>query len=100
VTAHSAISHIPRLAPAEQPRHRAFMQVLAEGTASTADWFAARAALLVLRYVDAWASGEWLPVQLLAERAAVADAIGAVPAGDQYRGLLPSYSSAQRRSGR
>jgi hypothetical protein len=44
--------------------------------------------LLVLRYVDAWSSGEWLPVQLLAERAAVADAIAEIPRGDHTRGLL------------
>jgi tetratricopeptide (TPR) repeat protein len=44
--------------------------------------------MLVLRYVDAWASGEWLPVQLLAEYSAVGDAVNAVPADHQARALL------------
>jgi hypothetical protein len=64
------------------------MYALADGAPSSASWLAARAGLLVLRYVDAWASGEWLPVQLLAERGAVADAICEIPSGDQFRGLL------------
>jgi len=64
------------------------LEALAQGDPASTDWLAARAGLLVLRYVDAWGSGEWLPVQLLAERSAVADAICEIPAGNQFRSLL------------
>jgi tetratricopeptide (TPR) repeat protein len=88
VTAHLKYSRIPRIVPADEFRHRAFLQALANGNVASNQWLAARAGLLALRYVDAWATGEWLPVQLMAERAAVTDAIAAIPAGDQMRGLL------------
>src|SRR5580704_9458111 len=79
---------VPRISPIDEPRHRAFMRALAHGDSSSTNWLAGRAGLLVLRYVDAWASGEWLPIQLLAERGAVTDAIRDVPVGVQFRGLL------------
>ncbi len=69
-------------------RHRPFLQALAQGEPTSPEWLAARAGLLLLRYMDAWSTGEWLPVQLLAERAAVSEAICAIPSGDQFRGLL------------
>ncbi len=64
------------------------MEVLANDGSSPRDWNAARAGLLVLRHVDAWASGEWLPNQLFAEREAVAGAVAEVGAEDPFRGLL------------
>jgi hypothetical protein len=88
VTRYSSVSRIPRLVAADELRHRAFLQTLAHGDPTSADWLAARAGLLVLRYVDAWATGEWLPVQLLAEHSAVADAICEIPRGSEFRGLL------------
>jgi tetratricopeptide (TPR) repeat protein len=84
----SAPSSIPRIDIDTGLRHRAFLEALAEGEPTSSEWLAARAGLLTLRYVDAWASGEWLAVQLLAERSAVCDAIVEVPAGNQFRGLL------------
>ena len=69
-------------------RHRPFLQALTQGDPTSPEWLAARAGLLVLRYMDAWSTGEWLPVQLLAERAAVSEAICAIPSGYQFRGLL------------
>ena len=79
---------VPRIDRVDRPRHHAFLRLLAGGDPESREWLCARAGLLVLRYVDAWSSGEWLPVQLLAERAAVADAIVEIPRGDQMRGLL------------
>jgi tetratricopeptide (TPR) repeat protein len=84
----SAPSSIPRIDIPTGLRHRAFLEALADGEPTSSTWLAARAGLLALRYVDAWASGEWLPVQLLAERSAVCDAIGEIPTGNQFRGLL------------
>jgi hypothetical protein len=83
-----ASSSIPRIETETGLRHQAFLEVLAEGEPTSSEWLAARAGLLALRYVDAWASGEWLAVQLLAERSAVCDAIAEIPAGNQFRGLL------------
>jgi hypothetical protein len=88
VTRINAASRIPRLVAPDELRHSAFLQVLANGDGVSGDWLAARAGLLVLRYVDAWATGDWLPVQLMAERSAVADAICEVPATSEFRGLL------------
>ena len=88
MTAHLKPTSIPQIVRPDELRHRAFLQALADGDVASSNWLGARAGLLVLRYVDAWATGEWLPVQLMAERAAVADAIAEIPAGDQIRGLL------------
>ena len=79
---------IPLIPSGTDLRHRPFLQALAQGDPTSPEWLAARAGLLLLRYMDAWSTGEWLPVQLLAERAAVSEAICAVPSGDQFRGLL------------
>lgn len=84
----ATVSSIPRIEAETGFRHRAFLEALANGDPASSAWLAARAGLLALRYVDAWASGEWLQVQLLAERSAVCDAIAEIPAGNQFRGLL------------
>lgn len=83
-----ALSCIPRIGGDTGFRHRPFLEALADGDPTAGEWLAARAGLLALRYIDAWATGEWLPVQLLAERLAVTDAICEIPKGDQFRGLL------------
>jgi tetratricopeptide (TPR) repeat protein len=83
-----ALPAIPLITRDTDLRHRPFLHALAHGEPASAEWLAARAGLLLLRYMDAWSTGEWLPVQLLAERAAVSDAICAIPSGDQFRGLL------------
>ena len=84
----SVLPAVPLIPSDTALRHRPFLQALAQVDPTSADWLAARAGLLLLRYVDAWSTGEWLPVQLLAERSAVSDAICAIPSGDQFRSLL------------
>ncbi len=84
------------LLPEEFPRrfdatarlqHQAFFEVLQHGE-GTRDWIAARAGLIVLRYVMARIESDGEPGALAAEESKVAAAVDALPADDAERAAL------------
>jgi hypothetical protein len=68
-------------------QHQAFFEALQHGE-GTRDWTAARAGLIVLRYVLARSDTEWEPGALAAEEGGVSDAVDALPADDPERAAL------------
>jgi tetratricopeptide (TPR) repeat protein len=90
------------LLPEEFPRrsdatarlqHQAFFEVLQHGE-GTRDWIAARAGLIVLRYVLARSESDGEPGALAAEEGKVAAAVDALPAGDAERAALHAVLNA------
>jgi hypothetical protein len=68
-------------------QHQAFFEALQHGE-GTRDWIAARAGLIVLRYVLARSESDGDPGALAGEEGRVAAAIEALPAGDAERAAL------------
>ena len=92
------------LLPEEVPRksdatarlqHQAFFEVLQHGE-GTRDWIAARAGLIVLRYVLARSESDGEPGALAAEESKVATAVDALPADDAERVALHAVLTAMR----
>jgi hypothetical protein len=74
-------------------QHEAFFEVLQHGE-GTRDWIAARAGLIVLRYVLARSESDGEPGALAAEESNVAAAVDALPDGDAERAALHSVLNA------
>jgi tetratricopeptide (TPR) repeat protein len=68
--------------PAGGPPYRAFLEALRDLDEGSAEWRAAYAGFLVLRYVGAWSLGEWRSRELERERAAVTAALQTLSDGD------------------
>jgi hypothetical protein len=90
------------LLPEEVPRrsdatarlqHQAFFEALQHGE-GTRDWIAARAGLIVLRYVLAGSESDGEPGALAAEEGKVAVAVDALPADDAERAALHTVLAA------
>ena len=85
-------------AKGEAARYRAFFVTLGSVPEGAAEWRAAFAGLVTLRYVDAWAESGFSGASLDAERQAVESAIRAVPGDMPEHGLLHRQSRRAART--
>jgi tetratricopeptide (TPR) repeat protein len=87
----------PLLGPNSIPPHRAFFEALGNLPEGSAEWRAALAGLVTLRYLDAWAEGGATAAELSTERQAVQKAIAVLPANAPERiylgGLVDASTS-------
>jgi tetratricopeptide (TPR) repeat protein len=84
----------PLLGPNSIPPHRAFFEALGRLPEGSADWRAALAGLVTLRYLDAWAEGSGTAAELTTERQAVQKAIAVLPANTPERIYLAGLVDA------
>jgi tetratricopeptide (TPR) repeat protein len=84
-------------AKGEFARYRAFFVTLGSVAEGAAEWRAAFAGLVTLRYIDAWAESGFSGSSLDAEREAVESAIRAVPSDMPERRLLHQLVQASPR---
>lgn len=89
----------PSIGASEVPPHRAFFEALGALPEGSADWRAALAGLVTLRYLDAWGDTHATAADLGSERRAVDNAIGLLPNNVPERMFLAGLIEAATSEG-